>query len=334
MRKSYKHKDKFSVIMAKEKEVKTIVITFAIILILMIAGTAYGFYSLFQNVDSMEKDLTTQILVLNKNFIETLEKINNLEEEIFNLRNNLSIKLSMAEKELENFREENKKELNTLNQLIEQIEEQSDIKLQELKEEVSNIQVQSEDFSGIIDDVLSSTVSVGTDRGVGSGAIIDDEGFIVTNFHVVDNARIIRVLTYSGKVYDAEFVGYEENVDIAVLKIPDEDFSELRFDDSDDVKVGEKVIALGSPAGLSFTVTEGIVSAVGRTVSSNNLPIYIQTDVPINPGNSGGPLVNTRGRIIGINNQKLSGFESLGFAIESNTVSEIVDEIIELYEEE
>ena len=141
---------------------------------------------------------------------------------------------------------------------------------------------------------------------------------------------MIRVLTYNNKVYDAQLIGYEPNIDIAVLKIDGNNLNILKFDDSDDTKVGERVIALGSPAGLSFTVTEGIVSAVHRE-GPNNQKIYVQTDVPINPGNSGGPLVNTNGKIIGINNYKIGGFEGLGFAIESNTAEETTEDVIDNY---
>jgi len=159
--------------------------------------------------------------------------------------------------------------------------------------------------------------------------IIDSSGFIVTNHHVIEGANIIRILAYDGTVYDAQLIGVNTLVDIAVLKV-DADLERLRFGDSDDVKVGERVIALGNPIGLSFTVTEGIVSATKRK-GPNNLDIYIQTDVPINPGNSGGPLVNAQSRIIGINNFKIGGFEGLGFAIESNVVEEVADDIIAQY---
>ena len=306
------------------KEVKNVSIVFIVIIILIIGGFAFSMYKI-------KEDYTVKMLLMNKNFIENLNIVKqDLEEGISGLKTNLTLKLSLVENNLDNFREQNKKELNTLNNLIEQIEEQSDIKLQELKEEVSNIQVKSKDFSSIVEDVLQSVVSVGTDKGLGSGVIIDTDGFIVTNHHVLLGANIIRVLTYGGKVYDAELIGYEPNIDLAVLKINAEDLQRLRFDDSDGVKVGERVIALGSPAGLSFTVTEGIVSAVHRR-GPNNLEVYTQTDVPINPGNSGGPLVNTRGKIIGINNYKIGGFEGLGFAIESNSVEEVSNEIIEGY---
>ncbi len=216
--------------------------------------------------------------------------------------------------------------------MIDEIEKQSDIQLKEIKDELKTIQVKSKDFSAIIDDVLQSVVSIGTDRGQGSGVVVDDRGFIVTNFHVIDDASIIRILTYENDVYDANLIDYNEVMDLAVIKV-EASLENLRFDDSDDVKVGERVIALGNPAGLSFTVTEGIVSALNRK-GPNNLDIYLQTDVPINPGNSGGPLVNANSRIIGINNFKIGGFEGLGFAIESNSVKETVEEIIDTYIQE
>ena len=223
----------------------------------------------------------------------------------------------------------NEQEITALNSLIDEIEKQSDIKLKELKEEISTIQVESSDFSAIIDEVVKSVVSVGTNRGQGSGAIIDDMGFIVTNYHVVQEASTIRVLTYDGKVYDAALIGYDDVSDVAVIKV-NAALQSLKFADSDDVKAGERVIALGNPAGLSFTVTEGIVSAVHRA-GPNGLSIYIQTDVPINPGNSGGPLVDANSRIIGLNNFKIGGFEGLGFAIESNAVKQVTDGIISQY---
>ena len=310
------------------KEAKKVSIFFSIIIILLIVGFSFSIYKISED---MKLDYTTKMLTMNKNLIENLNQVKeSLEEDLFSIKTNLSLELNLVENNLQNFREKNKKDIGTLNDLIEQIEEQSDIKLQELKEEVSDIKVQSEDFSSIVEYVLQSVVSIGTERGMGSGAIIDEDGFIVTNFHVIQGANMIRVLTYNDDVYSADLIGYEPNVDIAVLKIDALDLQELKFADSDDTKVGEKVIALGSPAGLSFTVTEGIVSAVHRE-GPNNMQIYVQSDVPINPGNSGGPLVNTGGKIIGINNYKIGGFEGLGFAIESNTAKGLADDIIDNY---
>ena len=299
-----------------------------LVVIVLVSGGIVVYYN--YAIKKTQQDFENKILVLNKNILESLNELKQgLETEIFLLQSNFTLKLNLVENNLDNFRKQNKQELSTLNSLIEQIEQQSNIQLQELKDELSSIEVQSTDFSSIIDEVLESVVSVGTDKGQGSGAIIDDRGFIVTNFHVVDDASIIRVLTRDNKVYNAQFIGYNDVIDIAVLKI-EGSFKRLRYGDSDDAKVGEKVIALGNPAGLSFTVTEGIISAVHRK-GPNNLAVYLQTDVPVNPGNSGGPLVNADSRLIGINNFKIAGFEGLGFAIESNTVKEVTDDIISQY---
>ena len=121
-----------------------------------------------------------------------------------------------------------------------------------------------------------------------------------------------------------KLIGYDSNADIALLKINGSyDYLELR--NSDDVRVGEKVIAIGNPLGLSFSVSEGIVSAINRE-GANGLPAYIQTDAALNPGNSGGPLIGTDGKAIGINNYKARG-ENIGFALESNYIKDTVNEI-------
>lgn len=292
-----------------------------LVLIFMVSMPLYLNYKISQQ----SKLFDAKLEEMNKN-------INQLDAKISSVQNNLTAQIGVADANLRNFKVQNQQEIATINSLIDEIEEQSEIQLGELKDELKSIQVRSKDFTAIIDDVIKSVVSVGTDKGQGSGAIINSEGFIVTNYHVVDDANIIRILTYENKVYSAQLIGYDAIVDVAVLKVNAE-LPSLKFGDSDDVKVGEKVIALGNPAGLSFTVTEGIISAVHRK-GPNDLDIYLQTDVPINPGNSGGPLVDANSRIIGLNNFKVGGFESLGFAIESNTVEEVADYIISAYEEQ
>src|SRR3989344_4028016 len=211
--------------------------------------------------------------------------------------------------------------------------EESSFQLSELKNDVSNIQVKSQDFTGIIEDVTKSVVSVITDVSQGSGVIIKSDGYIVTNVHVLEDARRIRVITSIKEVYTANLIGYSKTTDIALLKIDADELDYLKFGDSDDVKPDQRVIAFGNPAGLDFSVTEGIVSAVHRKVKNEDTE-YIQTDVPINPGNSGGPLINIKKEIIGINNFKIGGFESLGFAIESNLVKDVTDEIFQKLEEQ
>ncbi|MBW2976530.1 trypsin-like peptidase domain-containing protein [Candidatus Woesearchaeota archaeon] len=303
----------------------------SVVFVLVVSGSLIIYYN--TKISGMNKNFDTKISVLEEKAADNLEQLKqSLAAELGSLKDNLTSEIQVIDTDLRNFKKQNEDEINTLSSLIDEIEEQSEIQLGELKDELKTIKVESNDFTAIIDDVLQSVVSVGTDRGLGSGAIVDEMGFIVTNFHVVDGAKIIRVLTYDEDVYNAALIGYNDDADVAVLKV-DAGLESLRFGDSDDVAVGERVIALGSPAGLSFTVTEGIVSAVHRK-GPNDLQIYLQTDVPINPGNSGGPLVNANSRIIGINNFKIEGFEGLGFAIESNTVKEIADDVIERYLEQ
>ncbi len=276
-----------------------------------------------------QQDYSSKILDLNQKTAKNLEKLQSvLENKIGELGFNLSYQIGNVDTSLQNFRKQNQQQITTLNDLIDQIEKQSNIQLNQLKSDLKNIQVQSSDFSAVVNDVLQSVVSIQTNLGQGSGAIIDSKGYVVTNVHVINGASSISALTYSGKTYGAKLVGYDANMDIAVLKISPTDLKALAYGDSDSVKVGQKAIAAGNPAGLSFTITEGIISAL----RNENGIDYIQTDVPINPGNSGGPLINAQGQIIGINNFKFSGFESLGFAIASNDVRATTDDIIKQYE--
>ena len=183
----------------------------------------------------------------------------------------------------------------------------------------------SSDFSGIIEEAVKSVVSIKTDISQGSGFIVNNKGYIVTNAHVLSQAKYAKVLTYSQETKNAELIGYDLNLDIALLKISG-NYNYFELADSDDVRVGEKVIAVGNPYGLSFSVTEGIISARDR-LGLNNLPYYFQTDVALNPGNSGGPLINKKGEVMGVNNFKVGGAESLGFALESNYLLETINEI-------
>ena len=254
------------------------------------------------------------------------EKIAILMADLANAKNDLTAQINLLENLLENEQKENQQKILTLTSLIEEIEEKSNIQLTELKTELKNVQIKSADFSAIVNDVLESVVSVRTDKGQGSGAIIDERGYVVTNLHVINGVSRIEAYTYSKKTYDASIVGYDSAADIAVLKISQDNLKSLKFADSDGVGVGEKVIALGNPAGLDFTVTEGIISA--RRDASNGL-LYFQTDVPLNPGNSGGPLVDKKGEIVGINNFKVGGLESLGFALASDDAARAVKNIME-----
>jgi len=174
-------------------------------------------------------------------------------------------------------------------------------------------------------------------RGLGSGVIIDaKEGYVVTNNHVVDNADEITVKLNDGREFKAKKLGADEQSDIALLKIDPEDLTELPLADSDALLVGDFVVAIGNPFGLSQTVTSGIVSALSRSgLNIGGLEDFIQTDAAINRGNSGGALVNLKGELVGINTAIFGpngGNVGIGFAIPSNMMKRLVDQIIEFGE--
>ena len=171
-------------------------------------------------------------------------------------------------------------------------------------------------------------------EGTGSGVIISSDGYIVTNNHVIDNANEIQITLNNKKKYKAELIGADKNNDIALLKIDaDMDLPYTPFANSDNIKIGEWVLAVGNPYSLTSTVTAGIISAKGRDLEgNNNIDSFIQTDAAVNPGNSGGALVNTRGELVGINtaiSSKTGSFIGYSFAVPSNIAKKIVDDLLE-----
>jgi S1-C subfamily serine protease len=213
-----------------------------------------------------------------------------------------------------------------VDEIVKVISQQNDLIIQQgdvFKDEIDLLKATKNDFSGIIKDVITEVVGVRTDKSSGTGFIIDSSGYIVTNLHVIQNGLFVQIRTIDGRDLDAQIIGTDANTDLALLKVTGF-FEKLRLADSDKIQIGEKVFAIGNPLGLSFTVTEGIVSAVKREGPSGRKE-YIQTDVSLNPGNSGGPLFNGKGEVIGINNFKIGGAESLGFALESNAVREVIN---------
>ncbi len=170
--------------------------------------------------------------------------------------------------------------------------------------------------------------------GVGSGFLISEDGFLITNHHVVNGAEQITVTLNDRRVFEAKVIGTDELSDVALLKIDAQGLPSVAFGDSEDVRVGEWVLAIGSPFGLEFSAAAGIVSAKGRAVPGNmtNYVSFIQTDVAINQGNSGGPLFNLEGEVIGINSQILSssgGSNGVSFAIPRNVALNVVEQLRE-----
>jgi serine protease Do/serine protease DegQ len=171
----------------------------------------------------------------------------------------------------------------------------------------------------------------------GSGVIVDSEnGYILTNHHVVEGADTIQISLVDGEILDAEIIGSDAATDIALLKVDADDLVEMPIGDSETVRVGDFVLAIGNPFGLGHTVTSGIVSALGRTgISRNGYEDFIQTDASINPGNSGGALVNMRGELVGINSAIISrsgGNVGIGFAVPTEIASSIMRQILDFGE--
>ncbi len=214
----------------------------------------------------------------------------------------------------------------------------------------SSVERKADSVAGIAGRVLPSVVSIATNTssgsGTGSGFIIESSGYILTNNHVVDgatNGGSLTVTLNNGKTYSATIVGRDTSYDLAVIKIAALGLSALQFGDSDKVQVGDAVIAIGSPLGLSGTVTSGIISAKNRAVTAgdsageSSFINALQTDAAINPGNSGGPLVDVTGAVIGVNSAiaslgssfgSQSGSIGLGFAIPINQARKTADQLI------
>ena len=261
------------------------------------------------------------------------QKTNSIKETITILDSKINQQQIELNKDISNLRKESASALNSLSSDLDELRVQSSeskkaiSKLSEGLKELENVQIEAnQDFSLIVEDVIDAVVSIRTENNIGSGVFVSPK-YLITNYHVVDNANTILITTVDGTTKSAELIGYEPNVDIAVLEVANGNFNYLEFEDMDNVKVGERVIAIGSPSGLSFSVTQGIVSSKNRT-GPNNLDIYIQTDAPINPGNSGGPLVNIDKKIAAINTWKIANVEGLGFSIQADTVKEVYDGIL------
>ena len=188
-----------------------------------------------------------------------------------------------------------------------------------------------------IPSVVSITAQGLGGASTGTGVILTEDGYIVTNHHVIENGQRISVQLTDDRLCEASLVGADKASDLAVLKIQAENLESAEFGDSDVLRVGDSVVAIGDPLGVEYrgTMTDGIVSAINRNVNVNGRPMnLIQTNAALNSGNSGGPLINSCGQVIGINPIKIAAFadsagvEGLGFAIPSTTVKDIVEQII------
>lgn len=197
---------------------------------------------------------------------------------------------------------------------------------------IQNYQV-TQNYGFMQTDTSDSSVSP---AGEGSGIIMSEDGYIITNAHVVEGATSLKVITSDGETYEAQLVGSDTVTDLAVVKIDATGLTAAEFGSSEDLRVADKVMAIGNPGGheLSSSVTIGYVSALNRAIANNTTGYtmeYIQTDAAINPGNSGGALINEYGQVVGINSAKISatGYEGLGFAIPIDTAQPIISDLIQ-----
>ena len=209
------------------------------------------------------------------------------------------------------------------------------------EEERNNIAVYEKVADGVVN-VTSTAVqmdfffNVFPTQGSGSGSIVDTKGHILTNYHVVSSAQKLEVTLADGSKWPAKVIGTDPDDDLAVIRIdaPKEKLKVISMGDSKDLKIGQKVLAIGNPFGLARTLTTGIVSSLGRTIRSESgtlMEDIVQTDAAINPGNSGGPLLNSEGEIIGINSAIITpsgGSVGIGFAIPVNTAKRVIPELI------
>ena len=295
--------------MQKSNSLKYAIPLVSIIIFLIIGSNFYVYDKLSDDYTNKITSLNQKIDSLESELKQEVEKEKLTREEALN---KLDTKTSDIKKNLES-------QVKDVSGSLEEVKSNTAENLADLSNKLSEIQVSSSDFSSIIEDVVKAVVNVRTNLGQGSGVIFDNNGYLVTNNHVINGATEINVVDYNGNSYNAVVKRTDANSDLAVLKIEGNGFSYLDFEDISNVHIGDRVIAVGNPLGLSFSVTEGIISGLNRQLDNSGIG-YIQADVPINPGNSGGPLVNSAKKIVGITTLKISNSEGLGFAIPSNVV--------------
>jgi S1-C subfamily serine protease len=295
-----------------------------IIIILVIIQISFSAYSFIQ-FDKLKETISNNELFVNQSLTNISQDINlintkviDVNSEINGLKNSIKI-LSDSVSLTKEKQSQLEKELNSTKKDLSDTQSKLETQINDLKKETSP------DFSEIIEEIVYGVVSIKTSTSQGTGFIITEDGYVVTNSHVIEGSSSFNAITANQQTIPMELIDHSSVLDLSLLKIPGS-YDKLTLANSDNIKVGEKVIAIGNPYGLSFSVSEGIVSATDRIITGYGGE-YVQTDAAINFGNSGGPLINTQGLVIGINNLKIAGGDNLGFALESNYVFDEVNKI-------
>jgi S1-C subfamily serine protease len=278
---------------------KIIIWSITILFILQIGTSSYFIFEFY----TLKNSLLETNALMNQNFDSVNKNINSIDSGLSDANNKIN--------NLES-------SLGATQQTLSETQSSFESQISSLKAKTSS------DFSGVISDVVKSVVSIKTNAAQGTGFIITNDGYVITNAHVLEGSTYAKAITAEQQTLSMSLVGYSSTLDLALLKI-NGTYNALTFADSNNVKVGEKVIAIGNPYGLSFSVSEGIVSATHRKVSGYGGE-YTQTDAALNAGNSGGPLIDTDGKVIGINNFKIEG-DNIGFALESDYIIDEVNNI-------
>ncbi|MBW2996843.1 trypsin-like peptidase domain-containing protein [Candidatus Woesearchaeota archaeon] len=283
-----------------------------------------------EQMNELGADMASQIDSLSS---QVTEQTQSLDSEIGVLQNRMENINSDLGASLQNYNYQSMNRDNALSRSIQAISSKSMTEIMGFSEQLETFREASVDFSQVIPKSIKAVVTIGKKGAgyfstTGSGVVINSNGYIVTNYHVLDDLGQIAVKMHDGTDYSATIVGKNEEYDVALIKLITEKntFDYLEWADSEEVVVGDHVIAVGNPVGFESTVTEGIISNTRRLITGNGEIYYLQTDVAINAGNSGGPLIDKDGKVVGIATLKYSraGFEGLSFALRSNDVQGIV----------
>ena len=294
-------------------------LTYAVIVSIVLTGALAGGY--YYHQQQVMASLNYQMALIASELVDTREILSaQINVESASIRDELDQRSDFLLSKIVEVESKSAEE-------IAKVEAEAQMTITGIEQKLKDVQISSADFSAIIEDVIPSIVFIRTDTGSGSGVIIDRDGLVLTNWHVVEDAKYGQANDFEEQIYGILILGHDAKADLAVIELQTEEtLKPLSFADSDFVHVGQKVIAVGNPGGYSFSVTEGIISAVHRLGPDGTS--YLQHDVAINPGSSGGPLINSNGDIVGINTLKAEGMEGIGFAIESNKAKRVYQEIL------